>query len=322
MKRATMAAAFSPKPPSKRYSVRSISLPARSHPSTLRVEEELNKLKSWEASSSTTSSSSSSKVETTICLNGLSLLSELYRCIEDLLNLPLTQQALAQNQHQKFVNNLLESCLGYLDVCGNTRDAILLMQASIRELQSALRRRKVGDHLSIESIFTAYSCSRRKMKKEIANSLASNLKPLMDNQFEDSPMLALDDHLAAVVRVLRETSLTTVSIFHSLFVLLSLPILKPKPSRWKLVSKLVQKGEATRKEQPAMNELESADISLGNLLLQNSSEDMIIKAQKIQSAQIRLDALDVGMEGIEKGLECLFRHLIRTRVLLLNIISH
>ncbi|XP_041019726.1 uncharacterized protein LOC121261436 [Juglans microcarpa x Juglans regia] len=319
MKRATMAAAFSPKP-SKRYSVRSISLPARSHPSTLRVEEELNKLKSWETSSTT--SSSSSKVETTICLNGLSLLSELYRCIEDLLNLPLTQQALAQNQHQKFVNNSLESCLGYLDVCGNTRDAILLMQASIRELQSALRRRKVGDHLSIESIFTAYSCSRRKMKKKIANSLASNLKPLMDNQFEDSPMLALDDHLAAVVRVLRETSLTTVSIFHSLFVLLSQPVLKPKPSRWKLVSKLVQKGEALRKEQPATNELESTDIALGNLLLQNSSEDMIIKAQKIQSAQIRLDALDVGMEGIEQGLECLFRHLIRTRVLLLNIISH
>lgn len=236
--------------------------------------------------------------------------------------MPLTQQSLAQNQHQEFVNNLLERCLGYLDVCSNTRDAILLMQASIRELQSALRRRKVvGDHLSIESIFTAYSCSRRKMKKEIANSLASNLKPvIIDNQFENSSMLALDDHLAAVVRVLRETSLTTVSIFHSLFVLLSVPVLKPKPSRWKLVSKLVQKGEATRKRQPAdnMNELESADMALGNLLLHNSSEDMGIKAQKIQSA---LDALDVSMEGIEKGLECLFRHLIRTRVLLLNIIS-
>ncbi|KAJ0039545.1 hypothetical protein Pint_28621 [Pistacia integerrima] len=42
IKKATMAA-FSTKP-AKQYNVRSISLPTRSHPTTLRVEEELNKL--------------------------------------------------------------------------------------------------------------------------------------------------------------------------------------------------------------------------------------------------------------------------------------
>lgn len=307
MKKATIAA-FSSKA-SNGYSVRSISLPVRSHPSTIRVEEELNKLKSWEASSS-------SKVET-ICI-GLSGLSELYRYIEELLNLPLTQQALSQHQNQKWFNDLLlESSLMYLDICGNTRDAILLMQETIRELQSSLRRIKVGD-LSIESIVTAYNCSRRKMRKEIARSLAS-LKP-MDNEIGAFPMLNLDHHLSAVVRVLNETSLMTSSIFQSLLLFLSVPVLKPKPSRWSLVSKLVQKGALARKDQPEnMNELEGVDIALSSLLMHNSSKD--IEEQKIQSAQIKLDALDVGMVGLEKCLECLFRHLIQTRVFYLNIIS-
>ncbi|KAL6345339.1 hypothetical protein AAG906_015822 [Vitis piasezkii] len=33
------------------YHVRSISLPSRSHPTTLKIQQELNKLRSWETSS-------------------------------------------------------------------------------------------------------------------------------------------------------------------------------------------------------------------------------------------------------------------------------
>ncbi|KAJ0098127.1 hypothetical protein Patl1_29216 [Pistacia atlantica] len=71
IKKATMAA-FSTKP-AKHYNVRSISLPTRSHPTTLRVEEELNKLTSREMYSS------SSKAEK--IWSGLSGLGELYKCI-------------------------------------------------------------------------------------------------------------------------------------------------------------------------------------------------------------------------------------------------
>src|ERR1044072_1283909 len=109
MKKATMAT-FSPKS-SSRYGVRSISLPTRSHPSTARVEEELNKLKSC--------TSSSSRVET-ICY-GLSGLVELYKCIEDLLKLPLTQQALSQHKNDKWLNELLDSPVRFLDQLGKTR---------------------------------------------------------------------------------------------------------------------------------------------------------------------------------------------------------
>ncbi|KAK9265529.1 hypothetical protein L1049_001774 [Liquidambar formosana] len=295
--------------PNKRYDVRSISMPTRSHPSTLRVEEELNKLKSWEASSS-------SKAET-ICTR-LSGLGVLYRCIEDLLKLPLTQQLLAQNQHEKWVNEFLDGLVRYLDICSKARDAVLLMKENVGELQSALRRRKGGE-LSIESTVNAYICSRKNMKKEITKSLAA-LKQ-MDNKIGASPPLNLDHHLSAVTRVLREASLITISIFQSLLLLLSVPVLNPKPTKWSLVAKLVHKGLlACESRQEDMNEVGSVDFALSSLLMQNSGK--FFEAEKIQSAHERLEALNCSIDSLENGLECLFRHLIHTRVSLLNILSH
>lgn len=64
------------------YHIRSISLPSRSLPSALQIEEELNKLKTWEASSVPTAE----KINYTLI--GLE---KLYKCIDDLLSLPVTQ---------------------------------------------------------------------------------------------------------------------------------------------------------------------------------------------------------------------------------------
>ncbi|XVF62263.1 hypothetical protein PTKIN_Ptkin08bG0203300 [Pterospermum kingtungense] len=96
--------------------------------------------------------------------------------------------------------------------------------------------------------------------------------------------------------------------------------LKPKPSKWSLVSKLVRKGLTAREEQHIMNELERVDVAVSNLLLQSSSGES--DEQKIQSAQEKLESLDAIFDGFEDGLECLFRRLIHTRVSLLNILSH
>ncbi|KAK6258116.1 hypothetical protein SCA6_012590 [Theobroma cacao] len=300
-------AAFSSKS-TNRYSVRSISFPARSHPSTLRMEEELNKLRSWQGASSSNAE--------TLCTS-LFGLAELNICVEDLLNLPLTQQALAQHHNEKWDNELLDCSLKHLDLCGNTRDAILSMKQSARELQSALRRSKGGE-LSIESNIKAYISFRKTMKKGIANSLAS-LKQ-MDNIFGDFPQLEQNHHLSAVAGVLREASLITTTIFHALLLFLSPSLLKPKPSKWSLVSKLVRKGLTACEEHQNMNELERVDAAVSNLLLQSSRDDF--EEEKIQSAKVKLESLDAIFEGFEDGLECLFRSLIHTRVSLLNILSH
>ncbi|CAN6680560.1 unnamed protein product [Malus baccata var. baccata] len=297
MKRATMAS-FSTKP-SKLYNVRSISMPVRSHPSTLRTEEELNKLKALEAALTSSSSPASSKADS-IC-KALGGLKELYFCIEELLQLPLTQQALALHQKEKWVEELLDGSVTYLDVCGNTRDSILTMKESVRDLQSTLRRRKVGDS-SIEDNVSSYVRIRKKMKKEIVQFMAS-LKQ-MDQKYEAFP-LDIDNHLAAVVRVLREASLITSSIFHFLSSFLSTPILKPRPSRWSLVSILLHKGVlvSDNNQHKSMNELENVDIAISNMLVNNSGEGFE-DDQKTQSAQRRLEVLDSSIEGIENGLEC------------------
>ncbi|XP_044465555.1 uncharacterized protein LOC123195778 [Mangifera indica] len=293
----------------KHYNVRSISLPARSHPTTVKVEEALDKLTSWEMHSS---SSKAEKIRA-----GLSGLGELYRSIGELFSLPLTQQALSQHQNEKWVNELLDGFLRYLDICGNTREAILLMKESVRELQSALRRSKCGE-MSFESNVTAYICSRKTMKKEIAKSLAS-LK-YGKNIMAASPDLDnLNDHLYLVIRILRKVSLITTSILNSLLSFLSVPMLKPKPTRWSLVLKLVHKRVATYESQWEVNELESVDIAITNLLVQQSSKD--VEAEKIESAHERLQALDASIEGFEHGLEGLFRRLIHAKVTLLNIFS-
>lgn len=187
------------------------------------------------------------------------------------------------------------------------------MKESLRELESALRRRKVADS-NMESDVVHYLCFRKKMKREIGQCLKQ-----MESKYGTLP-LDLDHHLCAIVRVLRESSLIAGSIFRSLFLFLSTPLLKPKQqSRWSLVSIMVHKGVVSEDEQRSVNELESVDIALSSLSLQNSSEDG--EDQKYDSAQRRLEALEVGIEGLENGLECLFRLLIHNRVALLNILS-
>ncbi|EEF40665.1 uncharacterized protein LOC8268733 [Ricinus communis] len=301
---------FSPKP-TPSYRVRSISFPARSHPNIRRIEEELNKLStSWNESSSVNAERVQAR------LTGLK---EIYTCIESLLNLPLTQQALAQHQQEKWVGDMLDGLIRHLDVCSNTRDAILLMKESVRELQSALRRSKAGGELSIESNINAYFCSRKKMKKEAAKFLAA----LKQKANSISSMLNADDHyLAAVVKSLREANWVSISIFSSLLLFLSAPILKPKTSKWSLISKLVHKGVAASESQEEnMNELENVDVALTNLLVPNSG-NVLDQEEKVQSAQRMLEVLDISIEELENELECLFRHLIHTRVSLLNIVSH
>jgi hypothetical protein len=290
-----------------KYSVRSISLPTRSHPSTIQIEEELTKLKSWETSST-------SKCET-LCF-GLSGLTKLYICIEELLKLPLTQQALSQHKNEKWVDELLDFPLRFLDLLSKTRDDVLLMKGKVEELQSFLRRRKVGD---IENHVGEYWNLRRKMRKECTKSILF-LKQIDGSIGSSFFSLDLNNHLCSIVKVLIEASLMTSDVLQSLVVFLSSPILGSKVNKWSLVSRLMQKGVfGCDNQNENINELEKVDFGVSSLIVESLSKDA--EVEKIQSAHGRLDALVVAIEGIENGLECLFKRLINTRVSFLNIIS-
>lgn len=302
--------------PWSRYRVRCISLPARSHPSTIRVEQELSKLKSLDSSSS-----SSSSIEA-IC-SSLSGLVELYTCINEVLSLPLAQQALASHRREIWVQELVDGSVRFLDICDNTRNAVLVIKESIRELQSAIRRSKYEDS-GVENSMAAYICSRKRIKHESLKKSFASLRQL-DYTAGASPPLQLENELtAAVIRVLREASSVTSSIFNSLLSFLAVPVhWRPKPSRWTLVSRLVQKGAIIRSnnQTEGTNELENLDMAMEEIQLGSLNKDGETK-EKIQSiVREKLLGLDSNIERIEHGTEGLFRELIHTRVSLLNIIS-
>lgn len=54
----------------------------------------------------------------------------------------LNMYSLAQNHHEKWVDELVDGSLGLLDVCGTAKDALLLTREHASELQASLRRRQ------------------------------------------------------------------------------------------------------------------------------------------------------------------------------------
>lgn len=291
-----------------KYHVRSISLPSRSHPSTIRVEEELSKLKTWEG----TSTSNSGSIHT-----GLSLLEDLYVSLDDLLNMASTQQVISHHRGEKCVEELLDGSVRILDVCGITRDTMFQIKENVQSLHSALRRRK-GDSISVEKSVAEYKFFTKKMKKN-ANNLITSLKQ-MDSKFGVSPILDLDHHLAAVIRVLREAILMNLSVFQSLLSFLTVSSSKSKSTKWLLVAtKLMHKGVITCEDNDSenVNELQCVEAALSTILIHEGSAN----GEKLQAAHEKLEALENAIESVESGLENLFRRLIKTRTSLLNIIS-
>nr|GLL26234.1 uncharacterized protein LOC109177557 [Ipomoea trifida] len=277
-----MATSFSLSKSKALGSTRSISLPSRSHPTTAKTEEELNKLKSWE----TTSAESS--VDAEVICAGLHALSELQKSVDSLLTSPHTIQALSR--HEKWADQLLENSVKILDICGTTREIVSQFKESLWDLQSCLRRRK-GNHLSNKN-------KHNSLVKQGARRLITSLKKL-DQEIWTPVLLDFDDHhVCAVIRALRESSSVANSVLQKVLLFLSMVASnsnsKPKPSKWALVSRLV---------------LHKGAIA--------SSQEEELRTKKIDE----LERLGAQLEGIENGLENSFRALIRSRTSLLNVIS-
>ncbi|KAK7263014.1 hypothetical protein RJT34_30598 [Clitoria ternatea] len=287
-----------------KYNVRSISLPTRSHPSTIRVEDELSKLKTWEGTSISTTES----IHT-----GLSLLEDLYICLDELLNMASTQQVISHHRGHKSVEEVLDGSMRILDICGITRDTMFQIKENVQALHSALRRRK-GDS-SVETSVAEYKFFTKKMKKN-ATKLITSLKH-MDGKFGVSPLLDLDHHLAAVIRVLREAILMNLCVFQFVLSFLAVSSSNSKTTKWLLVAKLMHKGVKPCEDNNSenVNELQCVDASLITLLNEGISDE------KMQAAHESLEALENVIESVENGLERVFRRLIKTRASLLNIIS-
>ncbi|KAM5562698.1 hypothetical protein ABKV19_017748 [Rosa sericea] len=272
------------------YHTRSNSFPSRPHPVNQEVDEYLSRLRSSE----TTSTSSIS--------HRLSGLQDLHDCVDRLLQLPLTQQSLAQEKHQKWADELLDGSLRMLDVCSTAKDAMLQTKECIQELQSIIRRRRKDQSGVVTSEVRKYLTLRKTVKKAIHKALG-NLKA---NRSIFSS-LNNDQETISIFSKLRDVEVVTLTVLESVLSFISGP--KSKPSSWSLVSKMVQSKRIACEEEMKVNEFAQVDAAL--------------KSHKsLDDAHNQLNNLDSCIQDQEEGLDCLFRQLIKTRVSLLNILSH
>ncbi|KNA17986.1 hypothetical protein SOVF_074810 [Spinacia oleracea] len=276
------------------HPVRSISLPARSHPTSLKIEETINKLKSrdiYQSDSTSCYTSGSDSIQL-----GLLNLVELYARVQELVSS-------LSSQHGKLVEEALESSVSLLDTCSIARDLISGFKEQVCDLQSALRRKGSS---GTEKEINIYMSFRKKVSKEVSRCLKV-LKQAEAKYGITAPLLDNDPSLVNLNRLLRETYTATIVVFKSLFLFLSTPT---KPTKWSLISKLVTKNSISKEAVTQLNEVSGVDSAIQN----ESKVDVMLLRGKIQ-------ALDSSLQILEGEVGCLFRCLLQNRVSLLNILT-
>ena len=287
------------------YHARSISLPSRPHPLIPQIDAHLCILRASEATSSSSS-----------ITDKLSSLENLYDCMENLLLLPLSRQALVQHQNQKWVNEVADGYLLLLDVCSVAEDALLQTKEGVQELQSTLRRRPYGEHGAANEV-AEYLASRKKVKKVISKSL----RDLKSKQRKcDFSISEKEPETVALVCILREVEVATLTVLESLLSSIAGPKMQSNTSKWSLVSRLMHSKRVESEEEKAeFGEFEKVDAAFQTHISQKTSKSFNIKAENVQNL---LGNLELSIQDLDGGVECLFRRLIKTRVSLLNILNH
>ncbi|OIT05280.1 PREDICTED: uncharacterized protein LOC109224702 [Nicotiana attenuata] len=235
----------------------------------------------------------SSSEATSSCLSSFTCklvdLENLFDYTEDLLQLPHIQQAISLHGDE-----LLEGYIKVLDVCATIKDLLSNEKQNKQDLLSALRRRR-----NMDDIISSYLTSRKKSKKMIQHTL-KDLKGMM----KKNVLASEEPETLAVVNMLKEVQSVTLSLFKSL--LLHVNGTGSQSSSWSLLSKIVH----SKTEQVEANEFDNVHAALCS------------KKGKFDELQHQLREMEVTIEVLEQGLECFFRRLIKTRVSLLNVLSH
>ncbi|OVA10891.1 Protein of unknown function DUF241 [Macleaya cordata] len=233
--------------------------------------------------SSELATSSSSSIS-----HNLAGLKDLYECVEDFLS----------TQDGKCLDTVLDGSIMLLDVCSTTRDVLSQMKQSVQDLQSSIRRRRGAD-LDLANELNEYMTSRKKVTKVIRKSLGG-LKKMQNKNSDD-------------VSVLREVEATTLVVFESVLSFLSGQ--RSKQSSWSLVSKLMPNKRVAHEGET--NEVEKADMAL-NTLMGHKQNKIVGDVKNVQNL---LEALEMSIQDLEEGVDCVFRGLVKTRVSLLNILN-
>ncbi|KAI3472629.1 hypothetical protein Pfo_031020 [Paulownia fortunei] len=226
---------------------------------------------------------------TSICAN-LASLRDLHEGINTLIQMPSIQQALSHGKGENWINKLLEGSLRLVDLCGFSRDIVNLTKESVQDLESSIRRNKVETATAVD--INAYAASRKKINKMV-NKCIMNLKSFNQNS---TALPDRDYDLRAIGTMLTEAeSLDSRS--------------------WSLLSKFAQTSRVYSEV-----EKESGAEDLCSMNIHKSRKSM--DSMTVKNMLKQLKTSEMTIQEIEEELEALFRSLVKTRVSLLNVVSH
>ncbi|PPS11131.1 hypothetical protein GOBAR_AA09510 [Gossypium barbadense] len=168
-----------------------------------------------------------------------------------------------------------------------------LYDGSIQDIQLVMRRRGCGE-VELVGEVRKYFTSRKVVQKTIYKAL-KNVKRVETKCIFSS----LNDH-------------ETKAMY--LFTLISRPKERLKCGSWALVSKLLHHNwigceQARRRD---INEFENVDAALRSVMSQKMS-----KSENVEMPR-QLKELELCVQELEDGLECLFKCIIKAKVSLLN----
>ncbi|XP_039834646.1 uncharacterized protein LOC120695472 [Panicum virgatum] len=201
-----------------------------------------------------------------------------------LVRLPGGRDALSSARWRRAVEAGLDASVALLDLCERARDAAASAKQHVRAARRALRR---GDAALARAAARGYARCLARAGKQAGAKKALGRRAAPAGEAE----------APAAVRVLSEAVAVTVAVLQRVLSSLSARVADTRKSRWCVVSRLVR-----------------GDRSLG------VCGDLDGEGG-VMSAQETLQELEDSVEAVETGLEHLFRHIVQTRVALLNVLT-
>ncbi|KAJ6773442.1 hypothetical protein OIU79_017002 [Salix purpurea] len=281
-----------PSKPPISYHNRSISLPCRSHPLISQLKNEIDELKTW-------SSKLENRTSVWLCC-GLSRLKDVQDSLDDILQLPQTQESL--RLHPTWAEKVLEDFLRFVDVYGIFQTLVLSVKDDQLAAQVAIRKKD-------DSKIALYIKSRKKMAREM-DKLVSAVRCIARCQFPgfDSGLSVADAELVRVIiDVIEVSMLVSVALFNGIS-----SSFASRKSSW-IGLRLPKKAKKIKIDE-GIQEFQEIGIEILWGLRKKGYEEvrMVLK---------RMRDLEECIGDIETSGQRVFRSLINTRVSLLNSLT-